>query len=239
MRWNDVDADQVSTATAGGSPQDLRAGQRQCVILPQPGFPGRPFGVRRQRLAVDLRRVITGFRLALGGPRHFGVGADLAIFAKALAGGFPISAVTGTAAAMEPVISGQLIHNGTFNGNPLGCAAIVATLGALAEDASATYRRLHDLGTRLATGLDAIDQALTVRSIGPIAMSVIGDPPVVRRIQDRAGSNDPRQAAFVEGLIARGIHTQGLWYLSTRHTEADVDAALAAAGNVFETLHQG
>jgi 4-aminobutyrate aminotransferase / (S)-3-amino-2-methylpropionate transaminase / 5-aminovalerate transaminase len=60
---------------------------------------------------------------------------DLICLGKALAGGFPISACLGTAAAMDAwgASSGQAIHTQTFLGNPLGCAMGLASIEALKE----------------------------------------------------------------------------------------------------------
>ena len=68
--------------------------------------------------------VITGFRVALGGAQErTGVRADLAVFAKAIAGGIALSAVTGSRSVMAPIADGRLAHNGTFNGNPIAMAS--------------------------------------------------------------------------------------------------------------------
>ena len=238
VRWNDEDAlvaafDQYGSSIAAVicEPLNVNGG----VIPPMPGFLQlvRSMCTDNGSLLV-FDEVITGFRLALGGAQEFyGVDADMTVFAKALAGGFPISAVTGTEAAMEVVSSGRLIHNGTFNGNPLGCAAIIATVSELARDSEATYTRLHALGGQLAAGLADSHPDLAVRSVGPISISVMGDPHNVVRIQDRAGSDDSRQQSFVEGLIAWGIHSPGLWYVSTEHTTADIELAIAAAQEIL------
>ena len=80
--------------------------------------------------------------------------ADLAIFAKAIAGGIALSAVTGSRAVMAPIADGRLAHNGTFNGNPIAMAAGVRV-------AAPPHRRAGDdlpgaraaSATRLARGL--------------------------------------------------------------------------------------
>ena len=72
--------------------------------------------------------------------------ADLAVFAKAIAGGIALSAVTGSRAVMAPIADGRLVHNGTFNGNPIAMASGVATLSHLVDgrdaDLSAELDRL-------------------------------------------------------------------------------------------------
>src|SRR5208283_920550 len=63
---------------------------------------------------------------------HFGVEPDLITTAKSLGGGLPIGGVTGRAEIMDAAIPGGL--GSTFAGNPLACAAALASLGAIEKD---------------------------------------------------------------------------------------------------------
>nr|WP_284305925.1 4-aminobutyrate--2-oxoglutarate transaminase [Mobilicoccus caccae] len=84
----------------------------------------------------------TGTMLAVD---HEGIVPDLVCTAKALAGGMPLSAVTGRAEIMEAVGAGGL--GGTYAGNPLSCAAAVAVLDLLTSDPSwlTKARRIEEL----------------------------------------------------------------------------------------------
>ncbi len=64
--------------------------------------------------------------------QHSGVEPDLVTVAKALAGGFPLSAVVGRAAIMDKVEPGGL--GGTYAGSPIGCAAALAVLDVVADE---------------------------------------------------------------------------------------------------------
>ncbi|MEO8229096.1 MAG: aspartate aminotransferase family protein [Chloroflexota bacterium] len=176
--------------------------------------------------------VITGFRVALGGAQErFAVMADLAIFAKAIAAGIALSAVTGSRAVMAPIADGRLAHNGTFNGNPIAMAAGVASLRHLANGRKTIYPELDRLGARLARGLADASPRLTVRQAGPIVHTAVGEPSDLRTVRDRAQGDPLTHARFIEALLARGIHAtpRGLWYVSTAHTDAEIDMAVAAA----------
>ena len=239
--WNDYKAlsaifQEVGDQIAGVivEPVNVNGG----LILPASGF------LKNLRTLCDdygvlliFDEVITGFRVALGGAQErFDVAADLAVFGKAIASGFPISAVTGREEIMEVISDGHLAHNGTFNGNPLGCAAILYTLNFLIETQHETYGRVNSLGDKLSSGLAALDDRLTVRNIGPICFSAFGESPNVQRIQDRQVSNSELQRRFVLGLVERGIYTQGLWYISTAHSTEDIDRALEVASLVIADL---
>jgi glutamate-1-semialdehyde 2,1-aminomutase len=184
--------------------------------------------------------VITGFRVALGGAQErFGVTADLAIFAKAIAGGIALSAVTGSREVMAPIADGRLAHNGTFNGNPIAMAAGVASLRHLALGRTTIYPELDRLAARLAGGLADASPRLTVRQVGPIVHTAVGEPSDVRTVRDRAAGDPVAHGRFIEALLTRGIHAtpRGLWYVSTAHGDAEIDATVAvareAAGDVL------
>jgi glutamate-1-semialdehyde 2,1-aminomutase len=203
------------------------------VIPPDPGFLEGLRALATEHGAVLIfDEVITGFRLALGGAQeHYGVTADLAVFAKAAAGGIAFSAVTGSRELLRVVADGRVVHNGTFNGNPVALAAAAATIRYLTEQRAAIYPTLDDLGSRLATGLRSAHPDLRVRQVGPILSGGIGEPELVRTVRDRAGRDIDAYERFVEALLHRGVYTtpRGLWYLSTAHTEADVALAVDAA----------
>jgi 4-aminobutyrate aminotransferase len=63
---------------------------------------------------------------------HAGIKADVVAMAKGLAGGFPLSAITGRADIMDASAPGGL--GGTYAGNPIACAAAHAVLDAIAEE---------------------------------------------------------------------------------------------------------
>ena len=157
--------------------------------------------------------------------------ADLAIFAKAIAGGIPLSAVTGTRAVMAPIADGRLAHNGTFNGNPIAMAGGCASLGHLADGRTTIYPELERVATRLAGGLAAASPRLTVRQCGPIVHTAVDEPTPIRTVRDRAAGDPPTHARFIEALLALGVHAtpRGLWYVSTTHTDTEIDATVAAA----------
>jgi glutamate-1-semialdehyde 2,1-aminomutase len=184
--------------------------------------------------------VITGFRLALGGAQErLGVTADLAIFAKAIGGGIALSAVTGSREVLSPIADGRLVHNGTFNGNPIAMASGVATLRHLIDGRDRIYADLDRLGARLADGLAAASVRLTVRQVGPIVHTAVDEMKGSRTIRERTG-DFAAHARFIEALLTHGVHatSRGLWYVSTAHRDSDIDATAAAAVEAArETLH--
>lgn len=80
--------------------------------------------------------VITGVRCGLGGAQSLlGVTPDISVYGKALAGGaVPVSAVMGRQDIMDLYTTTRTVHGGTFNGYPLGMAAVSATLEILERE---------------------------------------------------------------------------------------------------------
>lgn len=87
-----------------------------------------------------------------------GVAPDLITMAKSMAGGFPISAVTGRAEVMDAPIPGGL--GGTYAGNPLACAAALAVLKVFEQEQ--LLERAKAVGERLMQRLKAMQAATQV-----------------------------------------------------------------------------
>ncbi len=87
---------------------------------------------------------------------HDGVVPDLLCAGKAMGGGFPISALLGTVATMDawPASTGEALHTSTYLGNPMGCAAAIATIDEL--ERLALPSRAKRLGAEVAPLLDAM-----------------------------------------------------------------------------------
>jgi len=211
-------------------------------ILPEPGFLA---GLRRlcdqYGILWILDEVITGFRVGMGGAQtRFDVTPDLAIFGKAMASGYPISALVGREKFMRLIADGTVIHAGTMNsGNP-SIAAALATIETLeTED---IHPRLYAYGTRLMAGLrDAARQAdvpLLVTGLGPMFHTGFTTRDAVRDYRDTLSYDTARYGRFVRGMQERGIRLigRGLWYISAAHTEAEIDQCLDTAVDVLHSL---
>src|SRR5262249_2244645 len=104
-----------------------------------------------------LDEVMTGFRVARGGWAELEpVDADVYTFGKVMGGGLPAAAFGGRAEIMSLLPpAGPVYQAGTLSGNPLACAAGLATLRACTED---VYTRLNRTATTLG---DLATQALS------------------------------------------------------------------------------
>jgi glutamate-1-semialdehyde 2,1-aminomutase len=194
--------------------------------------------------ALIFDEVITGFRLGMGGAQsYFGVTPDLAIFAKAMANGYPISALVGRRQWMQPIAEGSVIHAGTMNsGNPT-IAAALATLEVLEQEC--VHERLFRLGRRLMDGLGAAagdtGHKLLIQGPGPMFHAGFCTLSQVRDFRETFAYDKACYATFVTEMQDAGIRLigRGLWYLSAAHTEGDIDEAIATARMVLSSIPVG
>ncbi|MEP6537404.1 MAG: aspartate aminotransferase family protein [Bryobacteraceae bacterium] len=189
---------------------------------------------RRNATLLIFDEVITGYRLRLGGAQeYFGVRPDLATYAKAVGGGFPLSILAGTADVMDAIANGTVVHAGTLNGNPMALAAAQATLTTLSANEGAIYDQLWERGERLRIGMQATlreaGHSVVTSGGGPVFHLSFMDKPA-RTYRETLTADMTAYAAFGMALLDEGVLAlpDGRWYISTAHTEADIDATLAA-----------
>ena len=214
----------------------------QRCIEPKPNFLQSLIDLaHRQGSLVIFDEVMTGFRLAFGGAQErFGAIPDLVCYGKILGGGLPLAAVGGRRAVMQFADASdkarQFVHiSGTMNGNPLSAAAGLATLNELSK--ASAYEGLNRLGERLRVGLrqqlDAAGATAEVRGVGPLAAVVLSthdpeDPPV-RRI------NELTAAMLKSGIL---VQLQTRFYVSTAHTDEEIDHAVQVFGEALTARAQ-
>ncbi|MEP7328099.1 MAG: aminotransferase class III-fold pyridoxal phosphate-dependent enzyme [Betaproteobacteria bacterium] len=186
--------------------------------------------------------VITGFRLSLGGAQErYGVTPDLSVLGKALGAGLPIGAVTGSDAAMEPVIDGTMMLRGTFNGNPLSTAAGVACLDYLAANASEVYPRMdryaHDIAAHVRNTATQMGIAIAANCVGPCVQLFAGAD-AVPTLHDMSRVDKDATLVLTELIVEQGVATlpRGLMYLSTAHVDADITFTLGALTKAIEAF---
>jgi glutamate-1-semialdehyde 2,1-aminomutase len=185
--------------------------------------------------------IITGFRLAPGGAQqHFGVTPDLATFGKAIANGFPVSAVAGRADLMDQMASGGVLHGGSYNALPAAMAAVVATLSELTKPES--FPRLERQGQKLMAGIEGAlaDAGIEARVQGfpQIFHVALGVSSPLTSYRDSLAADKARYIDFTTSLLKHGVRAleRGAWFLSTAHNDAVIDETIAAVAGAAETL---
>ncbi len=191
-------------------------------------------------LIVD--EVMTGFRVALGGAcQLYALDPDLVTLGKIVGGGLPVGVFGGKRRFMDLLAPlGPVYQAGTLSGNPLAMAAGIATIGYLQEHAAEVYAQLEAKSRAVAESV-AQEAAragipLTTNRVGAMWTWFFTGGPVTN--YDDAAKSDT--AAF--GRFHRAMLEQGIWlppsqfeaaFLSTAHSDADIEATIAAARAAF------
>ena len=130
---------------------------------------------------------------------HHDAVPDITTMAKSLAGGFPLSAVTGRAELMDAPGPGGL--GGTYAGNPLGIAAAHAVLDVIEEEK--LIDRANTLGGRLKQRLESLrdDVPEIVDIRGPGFMNAVEFNDVQKGLPSAEFANAVRLKALDKGLI--------------------------------------
>ena len=214
------------------------------AVVPEPAY---LVGVRdlcRAKGALFIcDEVITGFRAGLRGAQgRFGVTADLAIYAKAVAAGFPLAMVAGRRDVMNALLDKGVMHGGTYNGNVQSMAAAIAALDELERDDGAVYRDLERRGTRLMQGLAALADRhrlpMRVQGLPAIFQVFFTSGPAPRNYREAAACDRDRALAFQRALQEEGVRINpvGKWFLSTAHDDAVIEETLAAVDRAMAAL---
>ncbi len=245
--YNDLDAVKALFAANPGAIAGI-------IVEPVPGnsgvfapLPGFLEGLREVTEAngalLIFDEVMTGFRVAKGGAQErFGIKPDLSCFGKIIGGGLPVGAFGGRAEIMDYLAPlGPVYQAGTLSGNPLAMAAGIASLELLLENDC--YTRLEQLGQQLESGMqDAAKSAgIPVRfnRVGAMFCAYFTDQPV-HNLADAMKSDRERFARYFRGMLEQGIFLAPsqfeAGFLSTAHTEADIEMTIRAARTVLKKI---
>jgi len=184
---------------------------------------------------------VISFRVAPGGAQSVaGVRPDLTTLGKIIGGGYPLAAFGGRADVMDRFDArqpGALTHGGTFNGNPVGAVAGLATLAELVPD---RYEELAGRAERLRNAVAAeatrTGVAVWLDTVASLFQIRLGDETAASAVATGTGAAD----LFV-GLLLEGFYLapRGMGAIATPAIDADVDELAAAiirvAARVAET----
>ena len=217
------------------------------VVPPVEGFlSGLRELTRSDGALLIFDEVITGFRLCFGGAQNvFGIRPDVTILGKIIGGGLPVAAYGGRGDIMERIAPmGPVYQAGTLAGNPLAMRAGIAMLEKLAEPGF--YQGLGRRADRLADGLrQALKRAQVAGQVAAAGslLTLFFVPEPVRDYAAAKCSDLGRFRAFFHQMLDRGVFLPPsqfeAMFVSTAHTEADIDATIKAAGEALEAMSAG
>ncbi|GAQ17189.1 glutamate-1-semialdehyde 2,1-aminomutase 1 [Oceanobacillus picturae] len=190
--------------------------------------------------------VITAFRFTYGSAQQvYGIEPDMTAMGKIIGGGLPIGAYGGRIDIMEQVAPlGPAYQAGTMAGNPASMASGIACLEVLQEDG--TYEKLDNLGALLEKGITEQAQRYSVEiSVNRLcgALTVYFGTGKITNYDQAEASDGEAFATFFKLMLEQGINLAPskyeAWFLTTAHTEADIETTIEAVGKAFETMSKG
>ncbi len=212
------------------------------IILPDAGYLK---GVRELCTQYDIALIFDEVKTGLtagvaGAAKRVGVEPDLITLAKSIGGGMPLAAFGGKAKYMNAVVDGRMAHFGTYNGNPVSCAAAIAvdklaTPEALAKAEAINYETLRKLDEIIA------EYQLPAHTIGfGVKGAMIWSPTPVRNYRDfKATDFEVAELSWLWG-VNRGVLTPpGLdeqWLVSLATKQKDMDKLVDSARELAKAL---
>jgi glutamate-1-semialdehyde 2,1-aminomutase len=225
----EADGSQIAAIITEAAPGNMG------VIPPAPGFNAfLAQTAHRHGALLILDEVMTGFRVARGGWADLTaragepVEADLYTYGKVMGGGLPAAAFGGRAEIMAHLApAGPVYQAGTLSGNPLACAAGLATLRECTDGVYARLDRTAAVVAELAgKALSEAGVAHQVQMAGNMFSVFFTPNPVV----DYAGAQSQDRAAFAaffHEMLSRGVYLPPsafeAWFVSAAMNDATLE----------------
>ena len=177
--------------------------------------------------------IITGFRLAIGGAQeYFGVEPDMACVGKAMANGFPLSAVVGRRDVME--LFDEIFFSFTFGGEAVSLAASIATIKEM--QTKGVIPHLWSQGRKLKDGYNVMAKEFGIHQY----TECVGLPPrTVALFRDESGAESlVLKSLFQQECLRRGVLFSMGHNICYSHSDEDIDHTLRVYRTVFDILAQ-
>jgi glutamate-1-semialdehyde 2,1-aminomutase len=209
------------------------------ICLPMDGYLEQVRAITQKYGTVLIfDEVKTGITSNWGGATtHFGVKPDLVCLAKSIGGGLPIGAFGGRREIMEHITNGDVLHLGTYNGNPLVMAAAMAVLRDICtKDALENAAELNrSMLAKMAEIIRKNDLPAHTVQLGAKGCITWSKEPVRNYRDYKATDFDLAYAQWLWGinrgiLLPPGLDEQ--WLVSVQHTEEECDVNV----DVFEAF---
>ena len=180
-------------------------GRGGCVV-PPPGYLAQLREICRERgILMIADEIYTGFGRTgtMFACEQESLVPDILCLGKAMGNGFPISAAVASVGVMDawPASEGEALHTSTHLGNPMGCAAALASIGEL--ESLELPSRAATLGSRLGTKLNALHASGKVAGVrGRGLMWGI-------ELQDAAQARETVEKSLTKGVLILQAGEQG------------------------------
>ncbi|HLT11828.1 MAG TPA: glutamate-1-semialdehyde 2,1-aminomutase [Micromonosporaceae bacterium] len=229
-----AEGDDIAAIIAEAAPGNMG------VVPPMPGFNAFLASIAHGHGSLlILDEVMTGFRVARGGWAEHSersgepIDADLYTYGKVMGGGLPAAAFGGREEIMSHLApAGPVYQAGTLSGNPLACAAGLATLRECTDEVYARLDRIANaIGDLVSKALTEAGVAHQVQYAGNMFSVFFTDQPV----RDYLGASQQDVAAFAaffHEMLAHGVYVPPsayeTWFVSAAINDAAMEVIAAA-----------
>ncbi|MCV6588832.1 MAG: glutamate-1-semialdehyde 2,1-aminomutase [Marinobacterium sp.] len=248
LNFNDIDSVRTAFEEVGNEIACIIvepvAGNMNCI----PPVPGFLEGLRevcdQYGTVLIFDEVMTGFRVSLSGAQGlYGVQPDMTTMGKVIGGGLPVGAFGGKQEIMSHIAPlGPVYQAGTLSGNPLAMAAGLAMLNAICEPG------FHDQLTAkvelLTQGLEAVAAShgvpFTTTRAGGMFGLFFTDQPQITSFAESMKCDAEKFGRFFHGMLEQGVYLAPsafeAGFISSAHSQEDIENTIAAADTVFANL---
>jgi glutamate-1-semialdehyde 2,1-aminomutase len=218
------------------------------VILPTDGFLEGIIELTKKAGSLTIfDEVMNGFRVDYkndggGSQTLFGLSPDITLLGKVIGGGFPLGAVAGKREIMENLApSGGIYQAGTLSGNPVAVAAGMATLKELTRPG--VFDGIVKKTDKLIEGLVSVAKDAGIplwgARVGTMA-SIFFTENLVKNFEDAKKADGERFKKYFHEMLKNGVYFAPspfeALFLSSAHTDEDIDKTIETAGEVFKKL---
>lgn len=201
--------------------------------LPPPGYLAGVKELAREHGAVLIfDEVSCSFRPRIGGVQaYLDVTPDMTVLAKAISNGYPMGAVVGSRAVMEP--AGRMFISSSYWSDNLGLAASLTTIRELERRNSA--QRFEELGTALS---DRLNQALGEVGLAGACEGMFWNPVIHLDLPDES-LRPAVNTIFIQEMARRGVHCNMSFKATLAHTLEDIERTAHCAAEAFALIKGG
>ncbi len=201
--------------------------------LPPPGYlEGVQALARKHGVVLIFDEVSCGWRQSIGGIQEaVGVTPDMTVLAKAMSNGYPMGAVVGSRAVMEP--AARMFISSSYWSDNIGLIAALTTIRELKRRDATTHFRA--IGEKLRA---ALDQALVAAGLEGRCTGLFSNPGVSLALPTGV---DPRKVStlFIQEMARRRIHTYMGFRATLAHGDREIEQTAEAAAAAFAVIKHG
>ncbi|MEM7116412.1 MAG: aminotransferase class III-fold pyridoxal phosphate-dependent enzyme [Chloroflexota bacterium] len=230
--WGDLDALEELLKQHAGQVAAIMMEPLRSELPPAGYLEGVKALAQEHDVILIFDEVSCGWRMHIGGAQAVvGVTPDMTVLAKAMSNGYPMGAVVGSRAAMEPA-KNMFISSSYWSDN-IGLIATLTTIRELQRRDSA--RRFEEIGEKLRA---ALNQAIANAGLSGACTGLFWCPAITLDLPDES-LRTKVNTLFIQEMARRGVHTYMGFKATLAHTEADIEQTAQKATEALSIIKMG